>query len=407
MTWDARALNDMINDTNIKYDASDILDYVVSYEYQECNIEDHFFQVELEGIKDDNKDLLNVKEVRKYISVNAPVKYSSKLIFKSKIYEYLEQTNQNLSEYTIYVNGEDMKKPYTTSLYKISGNQKQKYDEIFDIKIEEFRRDNGEMLAWMWYGISTFDKRIPSKANEMAGLRLRKENIQIGDENTLVDLFREERGSFYFIGEVHAVHKELIPNARRDDFNENVIRNEFEAQLKYYFTNFFHQLYHDANCAKNALKRELDVKYKEEELNKKKNKFVNDKERERLIQELENAKESKKEADKNMKKIKEKASSNEVLALVVKHLESNHKKQLLESGLNQVEVNQERVEYDTENQKENNPYKKKDKYLVDELSSLNSAQRKLVSKIYTIISNTLPQSESSALIDTIQKELKR
>lgn len=57
----------------------------------------------------------------------------------------------------------------------------------------------------------------------MRGLRLRKGNIQIGDENTLITqkFFKEERGNFYFVGEIFAVSPLLIPNARRDYFNFN------------------------------------------------------------------------------------------------------------------------------------------------------------------------------------------
>ena len=46
----------------------------------------------------------------------------------------------------------------------------------------------------------------------MRGLRLRKENIQIGDDDALQKLFKEDRGHHYFIGEVFAISKDLIPN---------------------------------------------------------------------------------------------------------------------------------------------------------------------------------------------------
>ena len=81
-------------------------------------------------------------------------------------------------------------------------------------------------MAWMWIGVSTFKKAIP-KNNIMRGLRLRKENIQIGGEDALQRFFKEERGNNYFIGEVFAIHKELIPNSQRDYFNENASRLMF------------------------------------------------------------------------------------------------------------------------------------------------------------------------------------
>lgn len=49
----------------------------------------------------------------------------------------------------------------------------------------------------MWFGISKFEQQI-KPMNKMRGIRLRKENIQIGDENTLgasPKFFKEPRGN--------------------------------------------------------------------------------------------------------------------------------------------------------------------------------------------------------------------
>ena len=48
-------------------------------------------------------------------------------------------------------------------------------------EFKKFYDKNGELLAWMWYGLSRFEKAIPA-CNKMRGLRLRKENIQIGGD---------------------------------------------------------------------------------------------------------------------------------------------------------------------------------------------------------------------------------
>ena len=67
----------------------------------------------------------------------------------------------------------------------------------------------------MWYGVSKFEKQIPT-INPMRGIRLRKSNIQIGNENTFSahDFYKEPRGCLYFVGEVFAVGKNLIPKGR-------------------------------------------------------------------------------------------------------------------------------------------------------------------------------------------------
>ena len=145
MTWDAKELIRSINDKTVKDDAGTVLEKIISYDYEECEEEDHFFRVELLGIKEENSELLNVEKVREYIAENAPVPYSSKLIYKSKIYEYMKNKSLPKNEYKIYVNNEDINKFYTVSLYDLvqSGNKtsKKKYDEVYDIRIEEFKNE--------------------------------------------------------------------------------------------------------------------------------------------------------------------------------------------------------------------------------------------------------------------------
>jgi molecular chaperone HtpG len=119
----------------------------------------------------------------------------------------------------------------------------------------------------MWFGISKFEQQI-KPINKMRGIRLRKENIQIGDENTLgvsPKFFKEQRGNCYFIGEVYAVDSQLIPNARRDYFKTNASLKEFEDLLGNVIYSDLHRLYYYANQVKKALQSQIDYKKKFEE----------------------------------------------------------------------------------------------------------------------------------------------
>lgn len=58
-----------------------------------------------------------------------------------------------------------------------------------------------------------------------AGFRLRKRNIGIGGPERVDELFgdgaqSDTRFNQYFIGEIHVLHNHVIPNARRDGFEE-------------------------------------------------------------------------------------------------------------------------------------------------------------------------------------------
>ncbi|MDR2879195.1 MAG: ATP-binding protein [Fusobacteriales bacterium] len=410
MSWDAKYLSDMLDDNSVKEDAGTILQKIISYDYEDCPVEEHYFIVELEDVKEENFDLLDVEKVRRYIAINTPVPFSGKFYYKKKIYDYLKEKEIDKNEYKIYVNSEDIHKLYTTVLYEKGGNHPtKKYDEIYDIEIKEFYTETGEFLAWMWYGISRFEKQIPFPLNEIAGIRLRQFNIQIGDERTLVPFFKEVRGNLYYVGEVHVMHNGLIPNARRDYFNENKIRNEFEAELKYFFFSTLHNLYINANRIKNNYKKEVDLIRKKEEYEKKKNNsiFVSDNEIKKDKEKVEKAKLENDKAKKELERIKKKADENQILDIVYKHIEDKHNETLKEVGFETSELLEKEIIDDKDlKENSNSSYKKKKKYLANELSHLPKEQQKLISHIYDIIKQNLPDKQSEELVAKIQEELK-
>jgi len=403
MTWDAKALNEMLDDGTVKDDAGTLLQKNIAYEFETCPVDEHYFIVEMLGITNENVDLLDSEKIREYIALNAPLTYDSKFYYKSKIYEYFQEKGFPKNEYKIYVDGEDIVKLYTTTLFERNpAAERRKYDDVYDISIHEFYNDKEELLAWMWYGISRFEKQIPHPLNETAGIRLRQSNIQIGNERTLIPLFKQAKGNLYFIGEVHAVHKDLTPNARRDYFNENSTRNDFEAQLKYFFNSTLHSLYNNASDAKNAYKKEIDLHKKEDEYSKKKGRFISDREKQKIEQQIESAKLKDVKAKKDIDRLKTKAKNDDVFSAVLMHIEEKHNKDLKEAGfLTPIS----HLPIPTVPSEE--PSKKKKKgYLVDELSGLPDKQRKLVSRIYDVIARNLPPEQSEELINKIQEDLK-
>lgn len=232
-----------------KYTAAQVLDEVIFFDTINANIDEHFFKVELIDIAETNKDLLDVEKVRDDLSFVAPVEYINTFVtaFKGQeIYKHAKSLGFKIDEYKIFVNGEALVKPYKTN-YKTSLGS----DEIFDLYFRDFKNDKGKLIAWSWIGLSTFkgviEQTKENPNNKMRGIRLRAGNIQIGDENALRDLFKEDRGTTYFIGEVYAVDKNLIPNSQRDYFIENDARNVFEAKLKEYFEELRKLYYGTAN----------------------------------------------------------------------------------------------------------------------------------------------------------------
>ena len=80
MTWDATKLKQIINNRNTKEEAASVISEITEYETIKEIEDSHYFKVTLSGITND--DLLNAKEIRKYLSMVAPVPFSNKFIYQ-------------------------------------------------------------------------------------------------------------------------------------------------------------------------------------------------------------------------------------------------------------------------------------------------------------------------------------
>ena len=303
MTCDAQKMRAMLVE-NKKYTLDEIWDEIVTYSTEPETTEEHYFEVELFDINKENTDLLNNTKVCEYLSFVAPVPYKNTFILRSQIYNHAQNIGYKIDEYCIRVNGYQIFKEYTTKLKEQSGSALRNYDEISRLEFKDFCDASGKLIAWMWVGLSRFEKQIP-KVNTMRGLRVRSGNIQLGNDDVLKDLFKEPRGNYYFVGEVFAVSKELIPNSQRDYFNENKMRVLFEDLLREYFFDVLHKLYYEANRVKNDYKRQEEYIAKVAEYQKKEKEqgFVNEDERQKLKFDIDKAKKSAEEARKRLDKI--------------------------------------------------------------------------------------------------------
>jgi molecular chaperone HtpG len=245
----------------------------------------------------------------------------------------------------------------------------------------------------MWFAVSRYEKQIPV-INKMRGIRLRKENIQIGGEETFSypKFYKEARGNFYFIGEVFAVDSDLRPNARRDYFNTNATLKEFEDEIIPVLYKDFYDLYHYASKVKNSFKRTADFQKKKEEFDDKiKNAgFVDKNEKEEAKKALEIEKDRVNKAQRELELRQKDAERNNVLNRIYTELESTYKQEDIAS--------KEEIKKNSDENK---------KYLTQSLSKYNKKEQKLISKIYNIIKAMLPKDMAEMVVAKIQEELSK
>jgi molecular chaperone HtpG len=68
--------------------------------------------------------------------------------------------------------------------------------------------------------------------SRVGGLRTRVGNVQVGSEDLLADIFPETRFNGWAVGEIHVLDPRILPNARRDNFEQNVHYSNLTAQLE-------------------------------------------------------------------------------------------------------------------------------------------------------------------------------
>lgn len=398
--WDAKLVKEILVDQTQNPSAEQLVDMATVYRRNECARDDHYFKVELIGVEDSAYDILDEKLVKDYLRAVAPIPYDVGFMYAGSIHDFARENGFRIDEYIVYVNGDSLYKKYTTKLYEPHNNSKKSYDELIDVKFEIFRDSAGMPLAWMWYGISKFEKQIPP-INFMRGIRLRKANIQIGNETTFTShsFYKEPRSGLYFVGEVFAVHPGLIPNARRDYFNLNITCRLFEEELRPLFYDRFYRIYHYANDYKKALQKQNEAASARENFEKKNNdgNFISNddkKEAEKKVLVLE---EAATKAAKTLETRNVKEASDDVLSKVYDRLNKDYK---VESKPASGSKPKNQKKDDDESQKGG-----KDKFLTQKLSKYNKKEQKLISRIYTILRAILPHDTAEIVIAKIQEEL--
>ena len=91
--------------------------------------------------------------------------------------------------------------------------------------------DGDKDAAIGWIAHSSYLGAIPKELG-VRGLRLREGNIQIGGDDVLDPLFREERFNRWCVGELHILDERLLPNGRRDYFEPSPHMRQIENHLE-------------------------------------------------------------------------------------------------------------------------------------------------------------------------------
>lgn len=200
---------------------SAVLEQITTIETQPEKAEKHYFVVEMKDVSSFS-DLLDIDGVKSYIAQVAPLPYQSRhFIYISQLKSFLSDNGYSVEEFPIFV-GEDesdlepVYKPNKSRFH--SDRNKKTVDEITSMTYFDVRAGD-ELYALGWYGNCGWYGFLSDK--ELCGIRVRKGNILIGDSKTMNGIFHEARFNGWTQGEIFILTDKLVPNARRDDFEQN------------------------------------------------------------------------------------------------------------------------------------------------------------------------------------------
>ena len=232
VSYDAKRLGELLTDRSGEDITAErvLLDVLTTDAFPEPE-STHYFRVIMQDVSDDS-GLLNDEKVLDYLSQVGPVPFDiSNFHWANAIEEECEQRFKRVNSYNIRLNTPHVStqvfKPYVDEFEvgRTSGCK----DTIQQIEYATLYNRSGNVSGFVWYGVSSLFGTIADK--NIKGLRVRVGNIMVGDHQTMNSLFKDPRFNGWIIGEIMIDDDELIPNARRDNFEKNAAYYHFMEQL--------------------------------------------------------------------------------------------------------------------------------------------------------------------------------
>lgn len=218
-------------------DVRDVVISSVRTQTIEANPADHFTEVEMTHLVDQGLEFVEVELLQPYLRQVSPVDYPDTFEFADKIRALADTFGEKLGIIHVEIKQKRERtailKPYK-SIYPTG--RKNSWSKIHDIEVL-ISREHG----WFgWIGISNFPGEIAD--DTAAGVRFRLKNIGIGDSDIIESIAAEltpsgteRRLQRWAIGEIFVTNTQVVPNARRDGFEDNkawrIMRQDLQERV--------------------------------------------------------------------------------------------------------------------------------------------------------------------------------
>jgi Histidine kinase-, DNA gyrase B-, and HSP90-like ATPase len=183
---------------------------------------DHFFEVKLIGLERAPESLTNAQEVSEYLSATVPVDFAPPWSHRGGIEsEYKSYFGGPIETIDVFVTAEST----TTQIYKPYGDNYERAHGMAQLETVQYYNDEKNNSYWGWVGQLSGSGAVTD--GRTRGLRVRVRNIQVGGTEIFEALFTRVKPSYgrfssYYVGEIHLDPERVVPNARRDGFEETL-----------------------------------------------------------------------------------------------------------------------------------------------------------------------------------------
>jgi len=228
LRWDCQRLRAALRDVVESDDIASVIQRIVSISrLPGGDWPEHFFEVELNDVLRTRRDsLLNVALIRDYLEQVAPVPLAEEFSWADEIAAHLSDVR--LGNLHISLNdGPALRRPFQDQFH-VTDSIVDQFDGVELLTLSDL---DGGTAAVGWLMQHGYRGSITSRAR-IAGVRARVGNVQIGDPSLLEDIFPEARFNGWSVGEMHILDPRIIPNARRDNFEQNIHFSNLTAQLE-------------------------------------------------------------------------------------------------------------------------------------------------------------------------------
>lgn len=373
--WDCEELRKLLLDKNRDMSLIEAVNQVVLEPTSDSEESDkHYFEVILSEIIEGHDNLLDIDDIQDYLSQVAPVPFdSNKLTILTKINKKLAELGKGPEEFNVYLNSEQIYKPYKLQIRISDKKGENNTDLVKNIIFFEDYKENGEIFFLGWYGET--ELRAMIKDHNVNGLRVRKGNIQIGDNRTLDSFFGSEsnqRFNRWFIGEIYVFDYNLIPNGRRDDFEKNETYFQFKEAVEKTTKQQLAKLPHKSSENRSNEKAEREISQELEKLEANLDAGITETERKQILEQVG-------ELEKKSKRIKSKS-------LV--------KIQPISQNANNQQPHQDKLFSRINELKDKAQFSKN--FIVNKLPSTMSREcRKVMSIVFEVIDRELPDEKQA------------